>query len=105
MTVEPGPGTALPSHAQRHSSSGAGTSAARADRSTCGVLYVTFRGAGLLLSKGAPHSSPCSTPSSVPMSSPAPDRILARSRATAVDRSAAALTSMRFDDLLEILDV
>ena len=105
MTVEPGPGTALPSHAQRRSLSGAGTSAARADRSTCGVLYVTFRGAGLLLSKGVPHSSPCFTPSSVPTSSPVPDRIPARSRATVVNRSAAALTSLRFDDLLEILDV
>ena len=105
MTVETGPVTAWPSPAQRRSSSGAGTSAARPDRSTCGALYVTFRGAGLLLSKGAPHFSPCSTPSSVPTLSPASDPISARSRAAALDRSAAALTSLRFEDLLEILDV
>lgn len=105
MTVETDPVTALPSPAQRRLSSGAGTSAARGNRFTCGALYVTFRGAGLLLSKGAKRSSPCFTPSSAPTSKPVPNRSADRSTTSAAHRSSAALTSLRFEDLLEILDV
>ena len=105
MTVETGPGKVLPNRVPRPLSSAAGASAAMGDRFTCGALYVTFRGAGLLLSKGLPRSSPCCIRSSTPIWIRAPDQFAAPSRSIKAGRAAAALKSLRFEELMEILDV